>query len=344
MSAGTKVSVVVVAFGNEPTLSKCLAAILASTGVEIELLVVDNGANPAHLECLADYPAALLIGPPLNRGFTGANNEAVGQSTGDIVALVNADAFVEHDALARLAAAASQPDTGIATASVRLADRPHLLNSAGNPVHYSGLSWSGAFEEPAVEHADTTEVASASGAALALRREVWDELGGFNDDMFAYLEDAELSLRCWQCDLAVKYVPDAVVRHQYEFGRHPIKMFLLERNRHLMLLTLYDVRSLVLLAPALLLLEFALFAQALVDGWGGAKVRGWAWIICNGRAIRARRRIVRRSRTVPDRVWMRRLSDRIDPGNVKAPPGMGFLNALLAGHWRLVRPLLRRVT
>ena len=78
--------------------------------------------------------------------------------------------------------------------------------------------------------------------------------------MFAYLEDTELSLRCWQRGLKVMFVPDAVVLHDYEFSRNPSKLGLLERNRLIMLLTLYERHTLAVLAPALLAVEIATLA------------------------------------------------------------------------------------
>ncbi len=65
---------------------------------------------------------------------------------------------------------AARPEVGIASASIRLADDPDLLNSAGNPVHFLGFCWSGAFGEPAANYPVEAEVLSAAGTAMALRR------------------------------------------------------------------------------------------------------------------------------------------------------------------------------
>ena len=69
------------------------------------------------------------------------------------------------------------------------------------------------------------------GAAMVLRRELWDELGGFEPRYFAYHEDVELCRRCWHRGLELVNVPGAVAVHRYEFGREPSKVYLSERNR-----------------------------------------------------------------------------------------------------------------
>jgi GT2 family glycosyltransferase len=333
-------SVIVLAWGEEATLVRCVDSILASRGVAVEAVVVDNGAAPDVMDEVRARDVHVL-GPPTNRGFTGGCNAGVAASTGDVVVLVNSDAFVEPDAIATLVERARCPEVGIASASLRLADAPDLMNSAGNPVHYSGVTWAGAFGEPAADHVVERDVASATGAAMALRRDTWERLGGFDEAMFAYLEDTDLSIRCWQSGLAVRYVPGAVVRHEYEFGKHATKFYLLERNRLLLLACDYELRTLAALLPGLLLVELAMTVQALAGGWLRQKLRGWWWLLTHLGHVRERRRFVGATRRVHDGSWMAHASSRIVPANVDQPPGLGVLNALLNAWWHVARRWLR---
>ena len=116
---------------------------------------------------------------------------------------------------------------------------------------------------------------AASGTGMAVRREVWTALGGFAEEYFAYLEDTELSLRCWQRGLRVVYVPGARVVHRYDFSRNPGKWYLLERNRLILVLTAFEPRTVALLLPALLGVEAGMLAVSLRAGWGREKVGGW---------------------------------------------------------------------
>ncbi len=90
--------------------------------------------------------------PGTNTGYTGGCNLGASHSTSEFVAFLNSDAVVAPDALAHLVDALNDPGVGIATALVLLYDEPAVVNSAGNPVHYSLLSWAGGWGDPASEH------------------------------------------------------------------------------------------------------------------------------------------------------------------------------------------------
>ena len=259
----------------------------------------------------------------------------------ELVALVNSDAVVAPGALACLAEALEDEEVGLATSSLRLHEHPELMNSAGNPIHYLGLSWAGAMGEPAREHAHRAAW-QCLRSCVAFRREVWDQLGGFWEEMFAYCEDAELSLRCWQSGRRVVYVPDAVVTHHYEFSRNPRKAYLLERNRLLLLLTLYERRTLWLLMPAMLGLEVVGLAVAMNQGWARDKARGWWWLLRHRRLVVARRRFAQSSRTCSDRSLARLLTPDFEPAAEVGVHAPWILTLVSRAYWSLVKRMLAR--
>jgi len=329
-------SAIIVAFGAEPWLERSVEAVLASQGVEVEVVLVDNGCTDGAVERLAGRAGVTVVRPGKNTGFARGCHLGVAASRGELLAFVNPDALVESGALAALARVASRAEVGLATGSIRLADHPELVNSAGDEIHFLGVSWAGHFGEPAAEHSVERPVFAAHGAGMAARREVWDELGGFEPQMFAYYEDAELSVRCWQRGLNVVYVPDAVIVHRYEFARHASKFYLAERNRLIMVLTGYELRTLVLLSPLLLALEAAVLLLALLQGWGWSKIRGWLWLLSHPRWLYLLRRGLQRSRTRSDRDLAPLFTDRLAPPNFPLPRLLLALNPPLASYWRWV--------
>lgn len=336
-------SVVVVAYGPGPLLVECVEAVLASTGVSVDVVVVDNGAAPedrsaaGNVDRLEGRDGVRIVRPGANTGFAEGCNIGAAAAQGAMLALVNPDVLVAPDALAQLSAVAREPGVGIATASLRLGAKPDVMNSAGNPVHYCAMAWAGAHGEPAAQNRHRRTVASASGACLVLSRELWTELDGFYPAYFAYHEDVELSLRCALRGQRVEYVAKAVALHEYEFSRNAMKNYLLERNRLLTVLTVYSRRTLLLLAPALLLVEAAVLAAATAQGWLPAKLRGYRWLLGQARAVLERRRFVQDGRSVDDGAIVPLLRARLEPTNVDAPPGLAVLNAVLASYWALVR-------
>lgn len=336
----TTVTVIVVAWGDEPWIEESVRSALRSVDVDVDVVVVDNGDLTGAVDRLEGQAGVTVVRPGRNLGFAGGCNAGARVATGQLLTLLNADATVSPECLSRLSTVALRRGVGIATASIRLAHDPTLMNTAGNPMHYSGIVWAGGFGEPAKWHDREKVVATASGACLALRRSLWEELGGFDPAYFAYHEDTELSLRCHHRGLSVVYVPDAVAVHRYEFSRNSMKHYLIERNRLLTVLTSYERRTLFLLLPALAALELPLLSMAVAQGWGGAKVRSYVWLLRNSGRLRLRRAVLQRERCVSDRDLAQLLTGRIEPTNVQAVAGMALLNGASDAYWKLVRRAL----
>lgn len=334
------VSAVIVAFGDEPWLEGCVHSCLEQRGVAVEVVLVDNGCTDGAVDRLEGAPGVRVIRPGRNLGFAAGCNLGAANSTAPVLAMVNPDTQPAPGSLAELARVATLPEVGVATCSLRLASDPELLNSAGNEVHFLGLSWSGAFEEPAADHDRQRDVLAASGAGMAIRRELWVQMGGFVEALFAYQEDAELSLRCWQRGLRVVYVPESVIVHRYEFSRNPQKFFLLDRNRLMVVLTLYQRRTLVMLAPLLLLQELAMFPVAVAQGWLPQRLRSVGWILRHVRMIRDRRAWVARQRVVGDDALAPMMATVVQPGNLPLPSWAVTVQSPFVWWWAVVRRLL----
>jgi GT2 family glycosyltransferase len=335
-----KISAIVLAWKAEPFLRSSVRALLESSEVETDVVLVDNGCTNDDVEYLGSLPGVTVVSPGRNLGFSGGCNAGAAAATGDYIALVNGDAIVEPGTMARLARELHEPGVGIAAAAMRLAETPELLNSSGNMIHVLGLSWVGGLGEPETRKAPT-EVAGAMGACVLLRRSHWDHLGGFYDHYFAYHEDAEISLRTWRLGQRVVNVPDAIALHRYEFGRNPFKFYLVERNRLMFVSTLWSTRALLLLAPPLLALEVAMTLLSIKQGWFAEKRRGWAWLWQHRKDLRQRRRLLQGEKAIADRVWMDRLTDRLDTPLIPLPAVvLRPLNALMRVYWLLIRKLV----
>lgn len=331
-------SVVVVAYHSGPGLARCLKA-LSEDVPEAEVVVVDNGGAE---DDIGDerWNGLRVVAPEENLGFAAGANRGAAETSGDVLVFLNPDTVVAPGALEALARTVENPAIGVAMARLRLLDRPELLNSGGTIVHVSGLAWAGRFGEPAEEISGLEDVAGASGAALAVRRETFRELGGFTAKLFMYHEDVELSWRAHLHGLRVVVDAAADVFHEYEFGRNPSKIALLERNRLIFVLTAYSFRLLILLGPVLLLGELALLAVAARHRWFRGKLGGWWWLLRHARWLVRHRGETQRLRTVRDRQLAHFFTAALDPKMTPLPRGTGFLNRLLIRYWALVRKAL----
>lgn len=336
-----RVTAVVLSYKDEPWLERGVHALLASEGVDIDVVLVDNGCTDGAVDRLRGTPRLTIVGDGTNLGFSPGCNYGASFAAGDYFVMANGDLVVEPDAIARLVEVADDPTVGIAGGSIRLNDDLATLNSAGNDIHYLGFSWVGGFGEPAATHAIERDVAGAMAALVMLRREVWDAIGGYEPHYFAFHEDADMSWRCWQRGLRVHYVPEAIGRHRYEFGRVTNKMYLVERNRLIFMLTCWDSRTLWLLSPLIFATELAMAAIGLRSGWFGEKVQSWGWLFSHRRWLRERRQAVQSERSVSDKELAHLMSERLDAKNFPIPESLRFLDAAAASYWRFIRTFLR---
>lgn len=310
------VSVVVVTYGRQPLLVDCVDAIRRSEGVETEIIVVDNGHIGDELELIKNHANVCVIQPGINTGFAGGCNLGVSAAHGKYVALINPDAVVIPNALQRLVAPLVENDRIITSAALVMLDDPSVINSAGNRIHPLGVSWCGAFKMPIDSLTRDSQVLLATGAAMACRKSYWDELGGLQDVFFAYYEDTEFCLRSHLRGGSVLLVHDAIVMHDYKFDRNPTKMFLLDRNRMVLLGSLYSKRTIAVFLPILIFHELAVSVFALINGWGSERLRALSWILRNRRSVRTVRESLQEGRVVSDGDLLAQMELKLTPENI----------------------------
>jgi GT2 family glycosyltransferase len=243
------ISVVVVNWNRRELLKACLQSLASQTHPDFEVIVVDNGSadgSPALVqETATSYPVRLrLIANSDNRGFCAANNQGFGASRSELVALLNNDAEADPQWLAALEAAIrSGRDVGMAASKVLVWENPKRIDKAGHLIYPDGQNRGrGAGQLDHGQFDQVEETLWPDGCAAMYRRAMLDEVGGFDEDFFAYGDDAELGLRGriagWKC----LYAPGAVARHHRgaTLGLGSARrLTLIERNRLLLAVKLF---------------------------------------------------------------------------------------------------------
>ena len=294
MASVDRVCAIVVSYSDPAATRQAVASLLAQTHAPSEIVVVDNG----RAGDLGDIPGARVLSQASNLGYTGgANAGARAAAAADWLFFLNPDAIAAPDCLQRLLDAADER-TAILGAQVLLPGGERV-NAGDNPVHLTGLSWSGRFGQPR-EGGPARDTAVVSGAALMVRRAAWQQLGGLTERFFLYVDDVDLAWRARLLGWSVRFVPAATVCHDYVFEKGNEKWFYLERNRAWTTLTLYGGRSLLLLAPLLLATEAGILLAASRQGWLREKLRAWLAVIRWMPALVRRRREIQAGRRVSD--------------------------------------------
>jgi GT2 family glycosyltransferase len=335
-----KVSVVIVAYRSGEMLGRCLASLERDTSADKEVLVVDNGPEVDEIEQARAREDVEVLGDGANLGYAAGSNLGARNATGDVLFFLNPDTVVEPGTLGALARRLEDESIAIAMPRLRLLDEPELLNSRGATVHLSGMAWSDGFRAPAASLDGVLDIPYANGSVLAIRRALFEELGGFTEEYFIYLEDLELGWRARMRGLRIVLDPAGDVLHDYEHARNPTKNYFMERNRLVFVGTAYSTRLLFVLTPVLFAAELGLLLISLREGWLRDKLRGWGWISGHARWLMEHRRRLQRERRVPDRELAGHLTAVADPQMISVPPAVRGANRLVAGYWSLARRLL----
>jgi GT2 family glycosyltransferase len=211
-----RVTVVIPNWNGERFLSLCLSSLRNQLYKDFETVLVDNGSTDGSADLVGkNFPEVRVILLGGNRGFSAAVNAGIRASEAEYVALLNNDTEVDAGWLEALVHAAdSHPEASLfASKLVDFYDR-RLLDGAGDALRRSGLPYRiGHRELDRGQFDDPTFVFGACAAAALYRRALFEEIGLFDEDFFAYCEDGDVSFRAQLADHRCLYVPDAVVYH-----------------------------------------------------------------------------------------------------------------------------------
>ncbi len=296
-------SVIIVTWNGRRFLDACLRAVTAQLHPDDEIIVVDNGSIDGTTVWLRHaWSAVRLVALPANLGFAGGVNVGLRVARGDLLLLLNNDAFVEPGCVPALVEALrDHPRSGAVAGVLTFDHRPDLVASAGITACRNGLAldlWTGCAVQslPAAPQ----PVMGASGGLALYRRMMLDDIGLMAPDFFNYLEDVDLAwraqLRGWECLV----VPAARARHIYSAtgGQgSPLKQRLLGRNRLRAIIRCFPsgvLRSCLpdILAYDTMALAYAALARqpAMIAGRIEA-LRDRAQLLHERRAIQARRTV-----------------------------------------------------
>ncbi len=308
--------IIIVNYNTREKVLGCLASVFSSLPHGGQVWVVDNGSSDGSYQAIEkEFPQVNLIRSENNRGFGAGANLAAIQAKKEFLIFLNPDTTVENGWIeALLGPFLADPKVGLTTSKILLLNRPNQINACGNAVHFTGITLCRGLGLNKAEFDRLEEVAAVSGAALAARREIFSRLNGFDEDMFLYMEDTDLSWRVWLSGMSCVFVPKSVVFHEYSFRLAHRKIFFQERNRYLLLLKNFKWPTLLLLLPGQVLAEiitwgFVLWKHrsALNQKW-----MAYRWILAHWHDVMKKRKNSQSLRKIPDRELLKRTSSRFD--------------------------------
>ena len=291
-------------------LDTCLSSLRNQTNREFNVTIVDNGSTDGSVEFIqSEYPEVSIVSFPENKGFSAAVNEGIKAGCSEWVMLLNNDTEVDPHCIDRLTAAVREsPEFDFfALKMIDFSDRTKV-DGAGDAVLRGGVGYRiGTLENDHAIFDESREVFGPCAGAALYKRSLFERIGLFDEDFFAYLEDVDLNMRAVRSGARCCYLPEAIVYHIGSASSgskiNSFTVRLSTRNNLLVIFKNYSFRIFFRFLPALIVYQFFWFLLVIKKRQCGAYLRGlWqgmaiaSKMIEKGRTIRSENDAVSASR------------------------------------------------
>jgi GT2 family glycosyltransferase len=300
----SRVTAVVLNYNGRHLLDTIVPSLLAQTYGELRAVVLDDGSTDGSGEYVRSrWPTVEVVELGQNVGITAALNRAVELATGEYVALLNNDLELDPNWVTELVRTLDEhPNAGSVTGKMLDFYNRSMLDGAGDSFMWSSAAQRRGFRQPDRGQFDQpSQVFSPCAGAALFRRVTFEDVGGFDPDFFAYLEDVDwgfrAQLRGWQSH----YEPRALAFHMggATTGQNP-RLYggLQRRNQLLLIVKNYPARAIVRHWPKIVLHHGGWVAASIRDRMFLAHLSAW-WMalralpaaLCKRRAIQRARRV-----------------------------------------------------
>lgn len=256
----------------------------------MKVYIVDNASGEESKKYLEDNFKEAEIITREDGNYSAANNAGIKKSLADgceYFAIVNMDVKFDSDWLMESVRAIEEnTEAGIVQSKILLYPKNEAewanpkINTLGNLMHYLGFGATSFYNEPDREIDGLPEIGGyASGCSFIIKKEVLEKIGGYNEEYYMYHDDIEMSWKAKLAGYKIILAPKSVVYHKYEFERSVRMLYYMERNRYLTIFIFYDILTLLLIMPALVLMELGMIVYSIVNGWFKTKINIWLYFL-----------------------------------------------------------------
>lgn len=257
------VSVIVLNYNGLQYMEPCFTSLsqLDYPQERVELVLADNASNDGSVDYVREhFPQVKIIEFDKNYGFCIGNNRAASQSQSDYVAFLNTDMRVDpHWLTGLIESMADEPDAVCAGSKILNWDGSRL-DFGGTLLQFLGHGRADGYQDPDLDAYDHVHyILAACGGAMLVNRQVFAQVGGFDQDFTAYFEDIDLGWRLWILGYKVVFAPQSICYHVHfgSFSKQPQAkiQYLYERNALYTIIKNYEQQYLDRVLPLALLLQ-----------------------------------------------------------------------------------------
>jgi GT2 family glycosyltransferase len=298
------VSIIILNYNGKQFLENCINSIKLQTKKKYEIIVVDNASpDNSGRENAIKFPDCKFILNNENVGVPEGLNIGIRNSKGEFIILMNNDVTVTSnwldgffDAYNKLGIALYQP-------KFLKMKNPEILDGTGDMINIFGFGFArGKGQIDKMLYEEIEEVSYASGTCMFLPRKIIEDIGYFDQKLFAYHEELDFGWRARLFGYRSYYVPQSVIHHfgSAGWGWTSQKFYFLERNRWHVILKNYSFKTISKLLPSLIILEIFMIGFFTKKGILMKKLSGYGSIISSWNKIRKDRHEIQKMRKISD--------------------------------------------
>jgi len=335
-----KVTAIIVNWNDKDVIVECIQSILDQNRNKIDIIISDNGSKDDSIEFIRKrFPSIKIIENGKNLGFGSAINRGLGLAKGDYLLFLNSDLKLHSKCVGELAKVLeNDSNVGGTIPKILHIDQQNIINSLGVLINYTGIAYPNLLGQKDPGYQEPFE--SACGGIFMLKREVYETVGGFDEDLFLYHEDHDLSWRIRLAGWHLKVIPQAIMCHHYKFNKGILKYYSSEKNRLHILLKNMEVKTLALISPALIIVEFSQWFHAAINKWFLLKMKSYFEILILLPSILTKRKKLKLLRKVSDKEITRVYKGTLAISGTNNPLLTYLLSPALNTYWKIIRHLI----
>jgi GT2 family glycosyltransferase len=336
-------------------LNACRDSLRLQSYQNFIVYIVDNASSESSQVYLKEsYPEAIIL-PREDGNYCAANNLGMNQAIldgCDYLVSANMDTEFLVDWLKELVLALdNNTQAGIAQSLILLDPKTPTekenpkINTTGNLIHFLLFGFTSNYNinlsEISLENYQELN-GYASGCSFIIRSEIFQEIGGYNNDYYMYHDDLDISLKVKLAGYKLILASKSVVFHKYEFERSVRMLYYMERNRALSFFSIYPVSVIILLLPFWIAMSLGMLLFSILGGWFKTKLKVDAYFfkISTWRLIIKNRQHYKNITKADKKECFNNFVGRIEFQEIDNPILKYLVNPVFSAYWSLVKKII----
>lgn len=339
MKNNLKIGVVIVSYNHEKYLPNLVKSLRSQMQEGDKIVVVDNHPSRKAYDLASKNKYVDFAIPADNKGFAAGCNTGASKiiKLVDILFFINPDTSPKKDVIDTIRKA----DYSYYAAVMPLLVLPDkTVNSTGNVLHISGLSWSDGFGKKSSDFTDNIEISSLSGACMAVSKKWWNKVGCIPESYFLYYEDIDFCTLILLKGGRLGLIPTAQIEHDYDYNKGSYKWLYIERNRPLFIIRTWPLSVIIVLFIQLFFVSIALWFVAIIQKRFKSKVKAFFMTIKALPTTIKDRRLIQRDKKISGYEFLKKLSYKLDTPMLGKVGNNWIINSIYFVYYKICLGIL----